>query len=51
MDEIFIKKDYLEEWVAKYFDKDLISIYDILDKIDELAYEIERLKEKLEEGE
>lgn len=49
MKEIYIKKDELNEIVAKYFKKDLISIEDLTSTIEDLSYEIDRLKEKIED--
>ena len=49
MSELFIKKENLNYWIAKYFDKDLISIEDLIDCIEDLDGEVERLKEQIED--
>lgn len=43
----YIKRDTLNKWVAKYFNKDLISIDDLLGCIEDLDDEVENLKDKL----
>ncbi len=48
MTEVFIKKDDLNRWVAKYFDKDLISINDLIVVIEELDEEKQSLEEQIE---
>lgn len=49
MSELFIKKENLNHWIAKYFDKDLISIEDLIGCIEDLDREVERLKEQIED--
>lgn len=49
MKDVFIKKEELNEWVAKYFNKDLISVDDLISVIEDLDGEIDRLKEKIED--
>lgn len=49
MKEIYIKKDELNEIVAKYFKGDLISIEDLISTIEDLSYEIDSLKEEIED--
>ena len=50
MENIFIKKEDLNKWVAKYFEyKDLISIEDLISTIEDLDDEINDLKDKLED--
>lgn len=50
MDEVFIKKDYLNEWIAKYFEKkDLINITDLLGCIEDLDSEVRDLKQQIDE--
>ena len=46
--EMYMKSDYLPQWfVEKHFkDKDLISVNDLIDVIDDLDYELEKLKEE-----
>lgn len=52
MEQIFIKKDNLNRWVAKYFkNKDLISIDDLLGVIEDLDGELECLQEQIEDME
>lgn len=48
MENVFIKKENLNNWIAKYFFKDLISIDDLLDTIEELDEEVQTLKEHIE---
>lgn len=49
MDEIYLKTNELNSWIAKYFDKDLISIDDLISVIEDLDSEVEDLRYKLEE--
>lgn len=49
MDNVFIKKDELNEWIAKYFKRNLISIDDMLNVIEDLDGEVEDWKMKYEE--
>lgn len=49
MEEVFVKKDNLNKWVAKQFTKDLISIDDLIDCIEDLSSEVEDLEIKIEE--
>lgn len=50
MDELYIKKYYLNEWIVKFFpDKDLVSIEDLIVVIEDLDDELERVKEDFEE--
>lgn len=44
----YIKRDSLRNWVAKYFNKDLISVDDLISCIEDLDCEIENLNEKIE---
>lgn len=48
MEKVFIKKEDLNKWTAKYFYKDLISIEDMLDVIEQLDEDVEALKEHIE---
>ena len=49
MNDIFIKTDYHNILEKTFPNKDLISIEDLLDMLDEQYYEIEHLKEELED--
>lgn len=49
MNNVFIKKEELNEWVAKHFKGDLISINDMISVIEDLDSEIDRLEEKIED--
>lgn len=49
MENIYILKDSLNRWVAKYFKKDLISVQELIETIEELDDEISNLKDKIEE--
>ena len=52
MDEIYIKTSYLNSTIAKYFEgRDLITVEDLLSRIEDFDYEIENLKEQIEEYE
>ena len=52
MEQVFIRKNDLNRWVAKYFpSNDLISIDDLIGVIEELDEEVEQLKEKIEDME
>lgn len=47
----FIKRDSLNKWVAKHFNKDLISVDDLIGCIEDLDDEVETLKTKIEDME
>lgn len=47
----YIQKDSLNKWVAKHFNKDLISVDDLIGCIEDLDNEVENLKEKIEDME
>lgn len=50
MDNVFIKKDELNTWIAKYFpNKDLISVDDLIGCIEDLDGEVDDWKMKYEE--
>lgn len=49
MNNVFIKKEELNEWLRKYFNGDLISINDMISVMEDLVGEIDRLKEKIED--
>lgn len=48
MNEVYIKKEDLNRWVAKYFSKqDLISVEDLIGCIEDLDSQVENLKEQI----
>lgn len=47
MDNVYIKKEDLNKWVAKFFNEDLITIEDLISAIEELDEEIGSLKDKI----
>ena len=49
MNNIYIKKEDLNEIVASYFNRDIISIEELLITIEDLYFEIQTLNEKIEE--
>lgn len=50
MNQVYIKKEDVNKWIGKYFEKqDLISIDDLISVIEDLDSEVERLKEKIED--
>ena len=50
MEEVYIKVQDLNRWIAKYFpNKDLITIDDLLGVIEDLDGELDEQKEKYEE--
>lgn len=49
MDNVFIKKEELNEWIAKYFKENLISIDDLLRLLEDLDYKIGCLEEEFED--
>lgn len=51
MNEVYILKDELNSWISKYFNKDLISIDDLISCIEDLDEEVDRLKEQIEDKE
>lgn len=52
MENVYIKVEDLNKWVAKYFPKqDIITIEDLLGVIEDLDGEVENLKMELEESE
>lgn len=51
MKDIYVKKDELGEIIGKYYKQDLISVENLLELIEELDYEINRLNEKIEDME
>lgn len=49
MNEVYIKKEELNSWVAKYFQhQDLITIDDLICCIENLDEEVDYLKEQIE---
>lgn len=52
MENVYIKTEDTNKWIAKYFNnKDLISIDDLLDLIEELDSDVEYLKDQIKEME
>ena len=49
MSDVYVKVNELNSWVAKYFDKDLISIDELISVIEDLDSEAENWKEKYED--
>lgn len=49
MSNVYIKKEDLGKVVEKHFNKDLISIDDLIGLIEELDYHIDRLEEEKED--
>lgn len=50
MDDIYVKKEDLNRWVAKYFkDKELISVGDLIGCIEDLDSEVDALKDKIKD--
>ena len=49
MENVYIKREDLNRWVAQYFRYDLISVQELIEVIEELDDEISHLKETIEE--
>lgn len=49
MENVFIKREELNKWIAKYFKEDLVSIDDILRVLEDLDNELDRVKEEFED--
>ena len=49
MEKVFIKREELNKWIAKYFKEDLVSIDDILRVLEDLEFELDSLKEEFED--
>lgn len=49
MENVFIKREELSKWIAKYFKEDLVSIDDILRVLEDLEFELDSLKEEFED--
>jgi len=49
MDEVYIDMRNENKWIRKYFDKDWVSIEELLDTIEDLDSEIEHWKEKYQD--
>ena len=49
MDEVYIDMRKENEWIRKYFDRDFVSIDQLIGCIEDLDDEIENWKEKYEE--
>lgn len=49
MENVFIKREELNKWIAKYFKEDLVSIDDILRVLEDLEFELDSLKEEFDD--
>lgn len=49
MENVFIKREELNKWIAKYFKEDLVSIDDILRVLENLEFELDSLKEEFDD--
>ena len=49
MENVYIKREELNKWIAKYFKEDLVSIDDILRVLEDLEFELDSLKEEFED--
>ena len=49
MNEVYIDMRKENEWIRKYFDKDLVSIEELIGCIEDLDGEIDSLKEQIED--
>lgn len=49
MDEVYIDMRKQNRWISKYFNKDLVSVDELLGCIEDLDGEIDHLKERIEE--
>lgn len=50
MDEVYINMKEQNDWLKKYFkNRDFVSVDDLISCIEDLDYEIYKLKEKAEE--
>lgn len=49
MEEVYILKSEMNSWIKKHFDKDIISINDLLVLIEDLDSELEHVKEEFED--
>ena len=49
MDDIYVDMRTQNRWIQKYFDKDLVSVDELLGTIEDLGDEIEHWKEKYED--
>lgn len=51
MDSVYIRKEELNTWIAKYFKQYLISVDDLIGCIEDLDGEIDELKTRIQEME
>ena len=49
MENVFIKREELNKWIAKYFKEDLVSLEDLLRVLEDLEFELDSLKEEFED--
>lgn len=47
MDKVYIRKEDLNSWIAKYFYNDLISVDDLISVIESLDDDVAILRDKL----
>lgn len=48
MDQVFIDMRKENRWISQYFDKDLVSVEDLLRVIEDLDGEVKELKERID---
>jgi len=51
MNEVYVKRESLGKWVAKYFYTDIVTIDELIGCIEDLDGEIENLKDRIEDME
>lgn len=49
MDNVYIRKEDVNKWIGKFFDKDLISVDDLICVIEDLDSDVENLELKIRE--
>ena len=49
MNNVYIRKEDVNKWIGKFFDKDLISVDDLICVIEDLDSDVENLQEKIRE--
>ena len=48
MNEVYIDMRKENRWISQHFDKDLVSVEDLLRVIEDLTFEAEDLKERID---